>query len=138
MQADLSQQPVTAETVSADFVTRLIAYIIDAIIIGVPIFIIALVLPPVLSYAIGFVGGIAYVVYFWTSTGATLGKQVMGLKVVSAETGELLDAQGAIIRYVCYIVSALPLYLGFFWIIWDPNHDAWHDKLAKTKVLKVK
>jgi uncharacterized RDD family membrane protein YckC len=61
----------------------------------------------------------------------------MGLKVVSAETGDLLDMGGAALRYVGYMVSAIPLYLGFFWILWDPKHDAWHDKIAKTKVIKV-
>jgi uncharacterized RDD family membrane protein YckC len=138
MQADMSQQQVNAETVSADFVTRLIAWIIDAVIVGVPIFILAMILPMFLAYAIGLVAGVGYAVYFWTSTGATLGKQVMGLKVVSSETGQLLDTQGAIIRYVCYIISGLPLYLGYLWALWDPNHDTWHDKLAKTKVIKVK
>ncbi len=34
-------------------------------------------------------------------------------------------------------VSALPLYLGFLWVIWDPHKQAWHDKIFRTYVLKM-
>jgi uncharacterized RDD family membrane protein YckC len=140
MQADQTMAGgghVSTETVSADFGTRFVAGLIDAIIIGVPTAILMMILPMAFAYLLALVAGIGYQVYFWTSTGQTVGKQVMGLKVVSAETGELLDMGGAALRYVGYMVSAIPLYLGFFWILWDPKHDAWHDKIAKTKVIKV-
>jgi uncharacterized RDD family membrane protein YckC len=137
MQAQMANEGVSPDTVSADFGTRLVAWIIDALIVGVPTVILAAILPMALIYLVALVGGIAYQVYFWTTTGQTPGKMVMGLKVVSAETGELLDAGGAALRYVGYIVSAIPLYLGFLWVIWDPKHEAWHDKIAKTKVIKV-
>ena len=125
------------DTISADFGTRLVAWLIDAIIIGVPTFILAMILPMPLVYLLALVAGVAYQVYFWTTSGQTPGKMVMGLKVVSAETGELLDTGGAAIRYVGYIVSGIPIYLGFLWVIWDQKHEGWHDKIAKTRVIKV-
>ncbi len=125
------------DTISADFGTRLVAWLIDAIIIGVPTFILSLILPLPLVYLLALVAGIAYQVYFWTTTGQTPGKMAMGLKVVSAETGELLDTGGAAIRYVGCIVSGIPFALGYLWVIWDPKHEGWHDKIAKTKVIKV-
>jgi uncharacterized RDD family membrane protein YckC len=131
------QQAVSLETVSADFGTRLVAFLIDGVIIGVPAFILMMILPVILIYPLVLVAGIAYQVYFWTTTGQTVGKMAMGLKVVSAETGNLLDPGTAALRYVGYIVSGLPIYLGFFWAIWDPMHDTWADKIAKTKVIKV-
>jgi uncharacterized RDD family membrane protein YckC len=137
MQAQSAQQLVTADTISADFGTRLVAWLIDAVIIAVPTFIIAMILPMALADLLALVAGIAYQVYFWTSTGQTPGKMLMGLKVVNAQTGELLDTGGAAIRYVGYIVSGIPIYLGFLWVIWDPKHEGWHDKIAKTKVIKV-
>jgi uncharacterized RDD family membrane protein YckC len=137
MQAETVQGQVTADTISADFGTRLVAYLIDAIIIMVPTFILMAILPLPLAYLLGLVAGIAYQVYFWTSSGQTPGKMVMGLKVVSAETGGLLDTGGAAIRYVGYIVSGIAIYLGFLWVIWDPKHEGWHDKIARTKVIKV-
>ena len=137
MQAQMAHEGVSPETVSADFGTRLVAWIIDAVIIGVPMFILAMILPMALVYVVALGGGIAYQVYFWTTTGQTPGKMVMGLKVVSAETGELLDVGGAALRYVGCIVSGIPFYLGYFWVLWDPKHEGWHDKIAKTKVIKV-
>lgn len=133
MQAQIAHD----DTISADFGTRLVAWLIDTVIIGVPTLIVGMILPMPLGNLLGLVAGIAYQVYFWTSTGQTPGKMAMGLKVVSAETGELLDTGGAAIRYVGYIVSGIPFALGYLWVIWDPKHEAWHDKIARTKVIKV-
>jgi uncharacterized RDD family membrane protein YckC len=130
------QQAVTGET--AGFPERLVAYIIDLIILVIPFIIISLLLPTVLYIIVALVIGVGYFVYFWTSSGQTIGKMVMGLKVVSAESGELLDPGTAVLRYVGYIVSSIPMYLGFFWVLWDPNKEGWHDKIAKTRVIKVK
>jgi uncharacterized RDD family membrane protein YckC len=130
------QQAVTGET--AGFPERLVAYIIDLIILVIPFIIISLLLPTVLYIIVALVIGVGYFVYFWTSSGQTIGKMVMGLKVVSAESGELLDPGTAVLRYVGYIVSSIPIYLGFFWVLWDPNKEGWHDKIAKTRVIKVK
>ena len=137
MQAQMSGGSVSAETVSADFGTRLVAWLIDAVIVGVPAFILMMLLAVMLIYPLLLVASVGYQLYFWTTTGQTIGKKAMGLKVVSAETGELLDYGGAAMRYVGYIVSGIALYLGYLWIIWDPQHDGWHDKIAKTKVIKV-
>lgn len=138
MQAQMTGAGGTStETVSADFGRRLVAWLIDAVIVGVPTFILMAILPLMLVWLVALAGGVAYQVYFWTSTGQTIGKKAMGLKVVNAETGALLDTGGAVMRYVGYMVSAIPIYLGFLWVIWDPQHDGWHDKIAKTKVIKV-
>ena len=137
MQAQMAHEGVSPQTVSADFGTRFVAYVIDALIIGVPTFVLMMILPAALVYLVALVAGIGYQVYFWTTTGQTVGKKAMGLKVVSAETGELLDTGTAALRYVGYMVSGIPLALGFLWVLWDPMHDGWHDKIAKTKVIKV-
>ena len=138
MQADVTPGQVNAETVSADVLTRFVAVLIDGIIIGIPSMIFFLLLPLPIFYLLYIGAALAYNVYFWSSTGQTLGKQVMGLKVVSSETGQILNYQEAAIRYVCTLVSGIPLGLGYFWAIWDPKHDTWHDKLAKTKVISIK
>ena len=142
MQAQMSGGVISAETVSADFGTRFVAWLIDALIVGVPVGIVAAILasiglPLPLLWLLELAAGVGYQVYFWTTTGQTIGKKAMGLKVVSAETGELLDYGGAAMRYVGYMVSGIALGLGYLWIIWDPHHDGWHDKIAKTKVIKV-
>jgi uncharacterized RDD family membrane protein YckC len=40
-------------------------------------------------------------------------------------------------RYFARILSALPLFLGYFWMIWDGEKQTWHDKLVGTVVVPV-
>jgi uncharacterized RDD family membrane protein YckC len=77
-------------------------------------------------------------VFFWTGTGQTPGKMAMGIRVVSAQTGDVIGMGEALLRYVGYIISGLALGLGFLWIIWDPKHEGWHDKIASTRVVKAR
>jgi uncharacterized RDD family membrane protein YckC len=76
------------------------------------------------------------VVVFWIYKSATPGKMALGLKIVDARTGGAPTAGQAVLRYIAYYVSLLPLALGFFWIIWDERKQGWHDKIAKTYVVK--
>ena len=73
----------------------------------------------------------------WTRYGTTPGKFLLELRVCDARTGGRPDAVQSILRYVGYIVSALPLGLGFVWIAFDPRRQALHDKLARTRVVVV-
>jgi uncharacterized RDD family membrane protein YckC len=62
----------------------------------------------------------------------------MGLKVVMADGDGLVSAGTGILLYIGYIISGIPLFLSYLWAIWDPKHEAWHDKMAGTKVIKVR
>lgn len=126
------------QSLGASFPERFVAYLVDAIILAVPNVIVSLLLPQAVGWIVTLAIGIGYFVYFWTTSGSTPGKSLMGLKVVSAETGELIDPGTAVLRYVGYIISGIALALGFLWIIWDPRHQGWHDKIAKTLVVKTK
>ena len=68
--------------------------------------------------------------------GQTIGKKIMGVKVVTTSGGSV-DATKAFIRSLSKILSALPLYLGFFWALWDSENQTWHDKIAETYVVKA-
>ena len=124
-------QPV----VSVGFGERLVAYLIDAVILFVINVILLVVLGPVAGRLLGFLLSIAYFVGFWTAQGTTPGKMAMGLRVVRQD-GAPMDGSTAALRYVGYILSSIPIGLGFLWIIWDPQHEGWHDKIAKTRVVK--
>ncbi|MEK6734314.1 MAG: RDD family protein [Pseudomonadota bacterium] len=39
-------------------------------------------------------------------------------------------------RVFSCILSALPFFLGYLWIVFDPKKQGWHDKLAGTLVIK--
>lgn len=71
----------------------------------------------------------------WHRLGATPGKLLMHCRIVDSSRLTLPGSAQATIRFLCYFVSSLPLYLGFFWIGWDKRKQGFHDKMAKTLVL---
>ena len=79
-----------------------------------------------------------YMVYFDVNRGATIGKQVMKIRVQKMDSGENLTWMDAILREtVGRILSSLVLSLGYFWMLWDPKKQTWHDKLGKSVVVKA-
>ncbi len=74
-------------------------------------------------------------VMLWRRLGATPGKILLDCRVVDAQTLEVLSLRTAIIRAGAYIISALPVYLGFIWMAVDKRKQGLHDKLAGTLVL---
>ncbi len=75
------------------------------------------------------------IVTFWAEAGATPGKRMLGIVIVDAGTGGRPPFQRLLLRYVGYLLSALPLFLGFLWVLWDPRRQGWHDKLGRTVVV---
>jgi len=105
-----------AGTTIADFITRLVAYIIDGIVIGLAGYIVQLVvsfLPFPLDLILHALAVIAisagYFIYFWTTRRQTPGMIVMKLLVVEDGTGATLTQPQAIRRWM-YL--GLPLALG--------------------------
>jgi uncharacterized RDD family membrane protein YckC len=41
------------------------------------------------------------------------------------------------VRALSCFLSMVVVGLGFFWIAFDQNHQAWHDKIAGTVVVRV-
>ena len=76
------------------------------------------------------------VVLFWIYKSATPGKMICGLKVISLGDSEQLSAGRSIGRYLAYYPSIIVLGLGFLWVAFDKRKQGWHDKLAKTAVVK--
>lgn len=79
---------------------------------------------------------LAYFVFFWTLVGFTPGKALLGLRIVRRD-GRPLSVWRALVRYLAYWVSAIPLFLGFIWILFDRRHEGWHDKIAGTNVTYI-
>lgn len=76
------------------------------------------------------------VLQFWATRQATPGKWVLGLRIVSAQDGGPVPFGRLVLRYVGYVLSSLPLGLGFLWALWDRRAQTWHDKLARTLVVR--
>jgi uncharacterized RDD family membrane protein YckC len=85
--------------------------------------------------AVGYLLPAAYLAGFWALAGTTPGKWVLGLRVVRSD-GSRLGPGRALLRYLGYLISALPLWLGFVWIAFDRQKRGWHDLLADTRVVR--
>jgi uncharacterized RDD family membrane protein YckC len=85
---------------------------------------------------IGFVIAAAYFIAFWAWRGQTLGKMVMGIKIIRSKSNPV-DRSHSIQRFVGYILCFLTIFIGFIWIAFDSHKQGLHDKIADTCVVKL-
>ena len=130
------------------FWKRLLAFLIDSVIVGVAVLVIALAVygrqyvqlsqgGQTLLFDVLVQGVLPAVaaILFWRYRGATPGKMLFSAKIVDAGTLGPPSTGKLIGRYFAYIVSMIPLFLGFLWIAFDKRKQGWHDKLAGTVVI---
>ena len=79
---------------------------------------------------------LAYFIGFWTWKGTTVGGIICQLRVVKVD-GTPIRFVDALVRGLSAIFSTIVLGLGFFWIVRDPERQAWHDRIAGTYVVRV-
>jgi uncharacterized RDD family membrane protein YckC len=137
---------------------RLLARIIDALIIGIPVSLLMLPATGALDdgYAVTDGGGylhqlvflLVYFVYeglMLTTRGQTLGKMAMKLRVGMLDNGAIPAGNPGWFRAAVYSLPQLVPCLGFvFWLVnvlfctWDkPFRQCVHDKAAKTVVVST-
>jgi uncharacterized RDD family membrane protein YckC len=124
----------------ADFWYRLGGFLIDAVILFLVGQLVGFVFGRnvVAVILIGLALGIGYSVYFIGSgSGQTVGMRVLGIRAIDAATYGRVDYGKAFVRYLVAVVAQIPCYLGYFWMLWDPERQTWHDKAAKTFVVPV-
>jgi uncharacterized RDD family membrane protein YckC len=143
---------------AAGFVSRLLAFMIDVILISILIRATGWILddirmvtgtyfylPALTSLAdsttpiqVTVIGGLlisaAYFLFFWTVAGVTPGKGLMGLRTVTRD-GRRLSLMRSAVRLFGYLVSLLLYGLGYGWIAIDNWREGWHDKIARTAVI---
>lgn len=69
--------------------------------------------------------------------GRSPGKEVMGLRVVSEQSGEAPGTGAMLAReLIGRVIGLLFGGLGFLWALLDRDGQGWHDKLARTVVVK--
>lgn len=73
---------------------------------------------------------------FWIVKRATPGKMVLSAEILDAKTSGAPTLSQWILRYLGYFVSLIPFGLGFLWIGIDPRKQGWHDKIARTVVVR--
>jgi uncharacterized RDD family membrane protein YckC len=90
------------------------------------------------DFLISYVAPAILSILFWLRKQGTPGKLALSLRVVDAQTGNTLSVGQSIGRYLAYFVSMIPLGLGIIWVGIDARKQGWHDKLAKTVVVRAK
>ena len=142
----------------ASFITRFIALIIDNFMIGILATIVSFVTMPIIGMAgssdsglMGLIAGTLSIVlmvvlllfqflyygYFWSKNGQSIGKKLMGVKVVRQDGQPLSFLMAGLRGSVGYWISSLVFALGFIWAAFDANGETWHDKLFGTRVVKA-
>jgi uncharacterized RDD family membrane protein YckC len=130
----------------ADHGERLIAYIIDVVIVFIATIALAIVggilatIVPILAIVpfLGiFIISLVYFPYYWAKTGQTPGMKQQGIKVVRDRDGGPITMGTAILRLIGYWVSGLVFYIGYIWIFIDKRRRGWHDLIAGTVVVKA-
>ena len=132
-----SSAPGTGRTgPRANFGQRLVAVIIDGVLLAVVNTIVSAIVGRTAGQGLGLLIGLAYVIYLEGSpSGQTIGKRAMNIRVVDFQTGGEIGYGRAGIRYLGRILSSIPCLLGYFWMLWDKENQTWHDKLATSVVV---
>jgi uncharacterized RDD family membrane protein YckC len=122
---------ITAAMPRAGFWVRMGALFLDVLLIG---FAMSLIHPfgdfHIVVLAI-------YGAVMWKLRGTTVGGIVFDLHVVRVD-GRPVDWETAIVRALGCFLSLCVVFLGFIWIAFDSNNQAWHDKIAGTVVVRAK
>jgi uncharacterized RDD family membrane protein YckC len=122
---------ITAAMPRAGFWVRMAALLLDVLLVG---FVMTL-LHPFHNFHVVVLA--AYGAIMWKLRGTTVGGIVFDLHVVRLD-GRPLDWETAIVRALGCFLSLFVVFLGFIWIAFDHNNQAWHDKIAGTVVVRAK
>jgi uncharacterized RDD family membrane protein YckC len=122
--------PASASMPRAGFWIRMAALLLDVILVGI----VSSLLHPLGHFHLLVLA--AYGAGMWKLRGSTVGGLVFDLHVVRLD-GRAVDWETAIVRALGCFLSLAVAGLGFIWSAFDPAHQAWHDKIAGTVVVRV-
>ena len=148
----------------ATFFQRVGAYLIDQIIMGLPL-ILAFVgigmsasgteIDPVTGeltgggmsgaglvlVLLGSLGALALLI--WNicikqgNTGCTIGEGMLGIKLISEETGQPIGPLMSFVRQLAHFVDGVICNIGYLFPLWDPKRQTIADKIMKTVVINA-
>src|SRR5580765_1697846 len=136
----------------AGFWVRFLAVLLDGILLGIVTAALAPLWGPQLTFtgtgtaaamqvnaqanAFSTLLGLVYFTVFWSWRGQTVGMMPFNMQVVGVADGKKIDWVRALLRYVGFVVSIIPLFLGLIWAAFDDRKQGWHDKIAGTLVIR--
>ena len=94
----------------------------------------------VIGFLLVLAGAIVFLIRFCkmiAATGQSWGMRTAGIRLVAGD-GRQLGAGTVFGRYlVGGLISGSVCYLGYLWVLWDPQKQTWHDKIFNTFSVKV-
>jgi uncharacterized RDD family membrane protein YckC len=69
------------------------------------------------------------------TTGQSLGKKVLNLRLVSEETGQPIGTLMAFVRDLCHFIDSVICGIGYLFPLWDSKRQTIADKIVKTVVI---
>ncbi|HVF69100.1 MAG TPA: signal peptidase I [Xanthomonadales bacterium] len=123
----------------AGFLERLGASIIDSLILLI-VFLFLYIAFGISGPELSMLGSISSVLFgtlFIWKKGATPGKMLLKLKVVTTSYQPVSLGRALLRESVGKWISGLIFNLGYWWVLIDRKRQAWHDKIEKTLVVKL-
>lgn len=141
--------PAGAPTL-ASWISRVGAVLLDGLIIGLPMTILgaiggsmATIEDPyagivfiVLGYIVAFGLGLWFI-YQEGTTGQTIGKKAVGIRLLRQDNGQPLGFGMAFVRKLAHILDSFACYIGYLWPLWDDKNQTFADKVCSTLVIKA-
>lgn len=140
----------TAQVAYGGFWIRVVAYIIDAILISLVLGLVTSIfgvrymdmddmsqIDPTVNLLSLAVAWLYFALMESSERGATVGKMAMGLRVVTND-GKRLSFMNATGRYFAKILSAIIFCIGFIMIAFTDRKRGLHDMIASTLVIKTR
>lgn len=72
------------------------------------------------------------------ASGATPGKRIMRIRVIDAEGEGPIGYRRAAIRAAVLFAGGIAFYVGWLTALSDPRRQTWHDKVARSLVVRTR
>jgi len=122
----------------SDWIHRVGAYLIETlpplIVFYIFIFAVGNTILDIIVY-LALLGYIIYNRWILGGQGQSIGKKVLGMMLVSEETGQPIGTLNAFLRDICHFVDGIICYVGYLFPLWDAKRQTIADKIMKTVVI---
>ena len=75
----------------------------------------------------------AFFAYFWMNRGQTIGMLAWRLRIVGTTRISFITV---LLRFVGALAGAAFFFVGYAWILFDPQRRSWSDLLSRTQVVR--
>ena len=135
------ENPIANEP-KADFWLRLVANICDSLMM----FLISIPFAIISASTSGTVSSVSqaaqfvvtfFVLAYWIGTrGGSPLRRALGVFILDENNGSFIGTQRAAIRIMMSWISGLVFLIGYLSMLWNPQRQTWHDRVAHTVVVK--